>query len=56
VALVVAGQHFGLDPVTLPDRWTVRQVRLLARLAIEDRERMGQMRAVAIGKLFGGKA
>jgi len=55
VALVVAGQHFGLDPVSLPDRWTVRQVRLLARLAIEDRERMGQMQAYQIGKLFGGK-
>jgi len=55
VALVVAGQHFGLDPVTLPDRWTVRQVRLLARLAWEDRERTAQLQAVQIGKLFSGK-
>ena len=55
VALVVAGQHFGLDPATLPDRWSVRQVRLLSRLAIEDRERMGQMQANAVGKMLGGK-
>ena len=55
VALVVAGQHFGMDPTTLPDRWSVRQVRLLSRLAIEDRERMGQMQANAVGKMLGGK-
>ena len=52
---MIAGAHFGLDPATLPDRWTARQVKLFTRLAWEDRERSAQMQAAQIGKLFGGK-
>lgn len=55
VALAVAASHFGLDPATIPDRWSARQVRLFARLAWEDRERSAQVLAVQVGRLFTGK-
>lgn len=53
--MTVAAAHFGLDPATLPDVWTVRQIRLFARLAWEDRERTAQVQAAQIGRLFAGK-